>query len=125
MCCTTCLLTVPNSTVVSSFLLQIYRRHRLAGTFKPSAFREEASLMSDGENMFAFQICDITKSDQKICYCEFLGCISEDVEDDDNVAPDITDNKRGEFHCALRCTRIVFVEGCDLIISFLVHRYQR
>ena len=42
-------------------ILQIYRRHELAGNFKPSAFREEAALMSEGENMYAFQICNIPK----------------------------------------------------------------
>ncbi len=52
--------------------------------------------MSDGENMFAFQICDITQTDQKICHCEFLGCIAEDVEDEDIVATEIIDTKRGE-----------------------------
>lgn len=53
--------------------------------------------MSDGENMFAFQICGVTHVDQTICHCEFLGCITEDVEDEDNVAPEITDNKRSEY----------------------------
>ena len=55
--------------------------------------------MSDGEIMFAFQICDITQTDQKICHCEFLGCIAEEVEDEDNVATEIIDSKRGESHC--------------------------
>jgi hypothetical protein len=52
--------------------------------------------MSDGESMFAFQICDITQTDQKICHCEFLGCIAEDVEDEDNVGTETIDSKRGE-----------------------------
>ena len=55
--------------------------------------------MSDGESMFAFQICDITQTDQKICHCEFLGCIAEDVEDEDNVGTETIDSKRGESHC--------------------------
>lgn len=46
--------------------------------------------------MFAFQICAVTQTDQKICHCEFLGCIAEDVEDEDNVALGITGNKRSE-----------------------------
>jgi len=66
--------------------IEIYRRHELAGNFKPSAFREEAALMSEGENMFAFQICNMPKTDQKIAHCEFLGCIADDVEEDDDAA---------------------------------------
>mmetsp|Transcript_4507 Transcript_4507/g.10181 ORF Transcript_4507/g.10181 Transcript_4507/m.10181 type:complete len:685 (-) Transcript_4507:271-2325(-) len=77
-------------------MVEIYRRHELAGNFKPSAFREEAALMSEGENMFAFQICDMPKTDQKISHCEFLGCIAEDVEDEDEaVLENDEDLKRG------------------------------
>jgi len=78
--------------------LQVYRRHELAGKVKPSAFREEAALMSEGENMFAFQICDVPDSDQKICHCEFLGVIADEVEeaDDDGEDENTDDNmKRG------------------------------
>jgi len=39
--------------------------------------------MSEGENMFAFQICDIANVDKKICHVEFLGCIAEDVEEEE------------------------------------------
>lgn len=53
--------------------------------------------MSEGENMFAFQICNMPKTDQKISHCEFLGCIAEDVEDEDEMAPENEDHKRGEF----------------------------
>jgi len=73
-------------------MIEIYRRHELAGNFKPSAFREEAALMSEGENMFAFQICNIPKTDQKIAHCEFLGCIAEDVEEDDDNAGVLSEN---------------------------------
>jgi len=76
--------------------IEIYRRHELAGNFKPSAFREEAALMSEGENMFAFQICNMPKTDQKIAHCEFLGCIAEDVEEnDDATLENHEDHKRG------------------------------
>ena len=85
-----------------SYAYQIYRRHELAGNFKPSAFREEAALMSEGENMFAFQICNIPKTDQKISHCEFLGCIAEDVEEEEeeesgDMMEENDDHKRGEF----------------------------
>ncbi|KAL7534835.1 hypothetical protein ACHAXR_006109 [Thalassiosira sp. AJA248-18] len=82
--------TLPN-------MIEIYRRHELAGNFKPSAFREEAALMSEGENMFAFQMCNMTKTDQKISHCEFLGCIAEDLEDEEDAAMENEDHKRGEF----------------------------
>ncbi|KAK1747405.1 transcriptional regulatory protein SIN3 [Skeletonema marinoi] len=74
-------------------MIEIYRRHKLAGSFKPSAFREEAALMSEGENMYAFQICNVPKIDQKILHFEYLGCIAEDIEDDEDAERD--DNKRG------------------------------
>jgi hypothetical protein len=74
-------------------MIEIYRRHKLAGSFKPSAFREEAALMSEGENMYAFQICNVPKLDQKILHFEYLGCIAEDIEDDEDAERD--DNKRG------------------------------
>jgi paired amphipathic helix protein Sin3a len=73
-------------------MIEIYRRHKLAGSFKPSAFREEAALMSEGENMYAFQICNVPKLDQKILHFEYLGCIAEDIEDDEDAERD--DNKR-------------------------------
>jgi hypothetical protein len=53
--------------------------------------------MSEGENMYAFQICNIPITDQKITHFEFLGCIAEDVEDEDDVAQENEDNKRGEL----------------------------
>lgn len=52
--------------------------------------------MSEGENMFAFQICNVPKTDQKVSHCEFLGCIAEDVEDEEEDAGmENDDNKRG------------------------------
>jgi paired amphipathic helix protein Sin3a len=86
-------------------MVEIYRRHELAGNFKPSAFREEAALMSEGENMFAFQICNVPKTDQKISHCEFLGCIAEDVEDEEEDAGmENDDNKRGIDDVAMEDT---------------------
>ena len=67
-------------------MIEIYRRHKLDGSFKPSAFREEAALMSEGENMYAFQLCNVPKLDKKILHCEYLGCIAEDIEEDDTIA---------------------------------------
>ena len=49
--------------------------------------------MSEGENMFAFQVCNIPKTDQKIIHCEFLGIIAEEEEEDDEQENE--DNKRG------------------------------
>jgi len=74
-------------------MIEIYRRHKLAGSFKPSAFREEAALLSEGENMYAFQICNVPKLDQKILHFEYLGCIAEDIEDDEDAEREIY--KRG------------------------------
>jgi hypothetical protein len=66
---------------------QIYRRHESIGKFKPSAFRDEAAIMSEGENMYAFQICKVPSTDKKIVHFEFLGCIADDdEEEDDDVA---------------------------------------
>lgn len=65
------------------------------GSFRPSAFREEAALLSEGENMFAFQICNVPDTDQKVVHHEFLGCIAEGIEDE--TPPDSEDNKRGKL----------------------------
>jgi hypothetical protein len=72
--------------------------------------------MSEGENMFAFQICDITQTDQKICHCEFLGCIAEDVEDEDNVESEMSDNKRGEL-------RLITISTALLSVLFIKRSY--
>lgn len=50
--------------------------------------------MSEGENMYAFQVCNMTKTDQKILHCDFLGCIAEEEEEED-MAEDSEGNKRG------------------------------
>ncbi|KAL9182866.1 hypothetical protein ACHAXT_004145, partial [Thalassiosira profunda] len=80
---------------ISQSMVEIYRRHELAGSFKPSAFREEAALMSEGENIFAFQVCSVPETAKRICHCEFLGCIAEDVEDEEEEEDTAEDNKRG------------------------------
>lgn len=75
-------------------MIEIYRRHDSAGKCKPSAFREEAALRSEGENMYAFQVCNVPMTDQKIVHCEFLGCIAEDDEEEEDVAQENEDNIR-------------------------------
>jgi hypothetical protein len=78
-------------------LLQVYQRHKLAGSFKPTAFREEAALLSDGENMYAFQICNHPSKDEKILHYEFLGCISEEESgEEEGEEEERESNKRGE-----------------------------
>jgi hypothetical protein len=54
--------------------------------------------LSEGENMYAFQICNIPMADEKIAHVEFLGCIAEDEEDEDDAAQQNDDNKRGELY---------------------------
>merc|ERR1712210_388550 len=58
--------SMANDNVLQN-MIEIYRRHELAGKIKPSAF----------------QICNMAKTDQKICHCEFLGVILEEEEDDE------------------------------------------
>lgn len=78
-------------------LLQLYQRHKLAGSFKPTAFREEAALLSEGENMFAFQLCNVSSKDEKILHYEFLGCIAEDEsEEEDGEEEERESHKRGK-----------------------------
>jgi hypothetical protein len=45
--------------------------------------------------MYAFQLCSVPNEDQKITHCEFLGCIAEDDDDEDETPEDGEDNKRG------------------------------
>jgi hypothetical protein len=62
-------------------LVQLFRRHLDAGSFKPDAFRQEAGYLSDGENMYAFQICKVPDSDNRVLYAEYLGVISESEDE--------------------------------------------
>lgn len=64
-------------------LVQLFRRHLDAGSFKPDAFRQEAAYLSHGENMFAFQICKVPDSDKRVLHTEFLGVIAE--SDDESM----------------------------------------
>jgi len=63
-------------------LVDVYRRHADAGSFKPNAFKQEAAYVSEGENMFAFQYCPMPASDSGAMYCEFLGDIAESESSD-------------------------------------------
>ena len=62
-------------------LVQLFRRHLDAGSFKPDAFRQEAAYLSDGENMFAFQICRVPDSDKRVFHIEYLGVIAENEDE--------------------------------------------
>ena len=77
--------------------IQVYQRHQLANSFKPAAFREEAALLSEGENVYAFQICNIPEKDEKILHYEFLGCIEEDSEGEEGEEEERESNKRGKI----------------------------
>ena len=63
-------------------MVQIFKKQLSSGGFKPLAFKQDASMVSDGENVFAFQYCHIPKSDKSIMHVELLGCITEDDDDD-------------------------------------------
>ena len=65
-------------------LVQLYRRHLASGSFKPEAFRLEASFLSDGEPMYAFQICPVQKDkgDKSVLHMEYLGVVSETDRDE-------------------------------------------
>uniref|UniRef100_A0A7S4IGZ1 Histone deacetylase interacting domain-containing protein n=1 Tax=Odontella aurita TaxID=265563 RepID=A0A7S4IGZ1_9STRA len=63
-------------------LVEMYRRHAEAGSFKPGAFRQEAAYLSEGENMYAFQYCKIPKTDRNILHFEFLGSIAATEQED-------------------------------------------
>ena len=50
---------------------------------------------AEGENMFAIQIWNMLKTEQKVAHCEFIGCIAEDVEDEEDAAPENEDGGVG------------------------------
>lgn len=60
-------------------LVQLYRRHVACGSFKPEAFRTEAGALSDGEQMYAFQMCPVQKDggEKSVLHVEYLGVIAE------------------------------------------------
>eukprot|EP00934_Nitzschia_sp_Nitz4_P003650 Nitzschia sp. Nitz4//scaffold6_size259037//239398//243609//NITZ4_001126-RA/size259037-processed-gene-0.97-mRNA-1//-1//CDS//3329557049//3640//frame0 len=63
-------------------MVQLYRRHLAAGSFKPEAFRLEAGRLADGEQMYAFQMCSVQKDggDKSVLHIEYLGAITESGE---------------------------------------------
>ena len=63
-------------------MIQIFKKQMDSGSFKPLAFRQEAAMISEGENVFAFQYCKISKSDNAIMHVQFVGCITDDEDDD-------------------------------------------
>lgn len=69
-------------------LVQLYRRHLDAGSFKPEAFRMEAGYLSDGEPMFAFQMCPVQKEGggKSVIHMEYLGIIAENEGEDTSMA---------------------------------------
>ena len=67
-------------------LVDVYRRHAEAGSFKPNAFKQEAAYISEGENLFAFQYCPMPASDTAVIYSEFLGDIAVSESSDDGDA---------------------------------------
>jgi paired amphipathic helix protein Sin3a len=68
-------------------LVQLYRRHLLAGSFQPEAFRQEAAYLSDGEQMYAFQHCPVPSTDESVLHMEYLGVMDDD--DDEPMEDDI------------------------------------
>jgi paired amphipathic helix protein Sin3a len=69
-------------------LVQLYRRHSDAGGFKPEAFRQEAAYLSDGEQMYAFQLCPVLKDggDKSVLYMEYMGVIAGSEEEDASLS---------------------------------------
>lgn len=60
-------------------LVALFRRHCESG-FRPEAFKQEAAYLSEGDNMFAFQLSSVPGSDSKVLFIESLGVIFEDDE---------------------------------------------
>ena len=78
-------------------LVQLYRRHSLAGGFQPEAFRQEAAYLSDGEPMYAFQHCPLSGGDESVLHVEYVGVMDDDEEDDmmdedNNIEPVVETN---------------------------------
>lgn len=69
-------------------LIQLYKRHLGAGSFRPTAFRQEAAILSEGEMIYAFQYCRVPNSDKSIMHYEYLGCLSDTDDEDDSVTVD-------------------------------------
>lgn len=69
-------------------LIQLYKRHLGAGSFRPTAFRQEAAILSEGEMIYAFQYCRVPNSDKSIMHYEYLGCLSDTDDEEDSVTGD-------------------------------------
>ena len=65
-------------------LIQLYRRH---DQIKPESFRQEAAYLSEGENMFAFQLCKVPGTDNRVLYIEYMGVIYESEDEDESLGP--------------------------------------
>eukprot|EP00547_Thalassionema_nitzschioides_P004047 CAMPEP_0194206976 /NCGR_PEP_ID=MMETSP0156-20130528/5864_1 /TAXON_ID=33649 /ORGANISM="Thalassionema nitzschioides, Strain L26-B" /LENGTH=1392 /DNA_ID=CAMNT_0038933643 /DNA_START=271 /DNA_END=4449 /DNA_ORIENTATION=- len=65
-------------------LVSLFRRHYEKG-FRPESFKQEAAYLSEGDNMYAFQLCRIPDSDDKVLHLEFLGVIYEDDDQSQNL----------------------------------------
>lgn len=77
-------------------MIQIFRRQHASGCFKPMAFKQEAAMVSEGENMFAFQYCKIPKSDRAIMHMEFLGSIVENENEEESSSVIHDDKNEGQ-----------------------------
>mmetsp|Transcript_13663 Transcript_13663/g.19538 ORF Transcript_13663/g.19538 Transcript_13663/m.19538 type:complete len:1843 (+) Transcript_13663:250-5778(+) len=78
-----------------SNLIQLFRRHKESGCFRPIAFRQEAKYLTEGD-MFAFQYCKVPNSNEALMHMEFLGCIAESDDEDDSIEQD-SDSKLCEM----------------------------
>jgi paired amphipathic helix protein Sin3a len=71
-------------------MIQVFRIQHDSGSFKPLAFKQEASIASKGDNkgehknMFAFQYCKVPGSDKTVFHMEFLGDITDHDESSQN-----------------------------------------
>jgi paired amphipathic helix protein Sin3a len=67
-------------------MIQVFRRHLQLGSFKPNAFRQEIATLSDGDYVYAFQYCNIPRSDRAVVYMEFLGSMNETMDEEKSPA---------------------------------------
>jgi paired amphipathic helix protein Sin3a len=74
-------------------LVSLFRRHYEEG-FRPEAFKLEAAYLSEGDNMFAFELCQVPGSHDEVLYMEFLGVIYEDDEPSQAVVEPENDSNR-------------------------------
>ncbi len=85
-------------------LVQLYRRHLASGSFKPEAFRVEAGFLSEGEPMYAFQMCPVQrdKGDKSVLHMEYMGVISDNkktaVIDDNPTNDGVVDSHSAKRH---------------------------